>query len=232
MTTVLQYELIMKRLYEIAAIYPKLKPFLDWWDARRYHVFAVFRGFALPGVNLAEIGNAAWKRSGKISLVETARDDITTMLIQEREYLNFQRQDVAGPIAKGPNDRQRAAKARKKQIQSAKELSEMLQIPAAIDAEMLEVVRPEYFKPNPKSKHKPGKKGTEEKKRKRTSEEPATLSNLVAQLEAAKGLMEKLPESTIAYVHLGQSRNCRQVRPCAFNKSKPKPPLFSYFNKA
>ena len=32
-TTVLQYELIMKRLYEIAAIYPKFKPFLDWWDA-------------------------------------------------------------------------------------------------------------------------------------------------------------------------------------------------------
>ena len=153
------------------------------------------------------------------------------MLIQEREYLNFQRQDVAGPIAKGPNDRQRAAKARKKQIQSAKELSEMLQIPAAIDAEMLEVVRPEYFKPNPKSKHKPGKKGTEEKKRKRTSEEPATLSNLEAQLEAAKGLMEKLPKSTIAYVHLGQSRNRRQVRPCAFNKSKPKPPPILLFQQ-
>ena len=50
-TTVLQYELIMKRLYEIAAIHTKFKPFLDWWDARRYHVFAVFRGFALPGVN-------------------------------------------------------------------------------------------------------------------------------------------------------------------------------------
>ena len=227
-TTVLQYELIMKRLYEIAAIYPKFKPFLDWWDARRFHVFAVFRGFALPGVNLAEIGNAAWKRSGKISLVEAARDDITTMLIQEHEYLNFKRQDVAGPIAKGPNDRQRAAKARKKQIQSAKELSEMLQIPAAIDAEMLEVVRPEYFKPNPKSKHKPGKKGTEGKKRKRTSEEPATLSNLVAQLEAAKGLMEKLPESTIAYVHLGQSRNHRQVRPVPSTKANPNPPMITF----
>ena len=71
------------------------------------------------------------------------------MLIQEQEYLNFKRQYVAGPISKGPNDRQRAAKARKKQIQSAKELSKMLQIPAAIDAEMLEVVQPEYFKPNP-----------------------------------------------------------------------------------
>ena len=47
-----------------------------------------------------------------------------------------------------------------------KELSKMLQIPVAIDAEMLEVVRPEYFKPNPKSKHKPGKKGTEGKNRK------------------------------------------------------------------
>ena len=102
------------------------------------------------------------------------------MLIQEHEYLNFKRQDVAGPIGKGPNDKQRAAKARKKQIQSAKELSEMLQILLAIDAEMLEVVKPEYFKPNPKSKHKPGKKGNEGKKRKRTTEEPATLSNLVA----------------------------------------------------
>ena len=69
----------MKRLHEIAAIYPKFKPFLDWWDTRRYHVFPVFRGFALLGVNLAEIGNAALKRSGKISLVEAACDDITTV---------------------------------------------------------------------------------------------------------------------------------------------------------
>ena len=150
------------------------------------------------------------------------------MLIQERKYLNFKRQDVAGPIAKGPNDKQRAAKARKKQIQSAKELSEMLQIPVAIDAEMLEVVRPEYFKPNPKSKHKPRKKGTEGKKRKRTTEQAATLSNLVAQLEAAKGLMEKLPESTVAYVHLGLSRNRRQVRPVPSTKANPNPPMITF----
>ena len=104
----------------------------------------------------------------------------------------------------------------------------MLQIPATIDAEMLEVVRPKYFKPNPKSKHKPGKKGTEGKKRKRTSEEPATLPNLVAQLEAAKGLMEKLPESSVAYVHLGQSRNRRQVRPVPSTKANPNPPMITF----
>ena len=105
----------------------------------------------------------------------------------------------------------------------------MLQIPAAIDAEMLEVVRPEYFKPNPKSKHKPGKKGTEGKKEKKnTTEEPATLSNLVAQLEAAKGLMEKLPESTVAYVHLSQSRNHRQVRPLPSTKANPNPPMITF----
>ena len=191
-TTVLQYELIMKRLYEIAAIHPRFKPFLDWWDARRYHVFAVFRAFSLPGVNLAEIGNAAWKRSGKISLVEAARDDITTMLLQEREYMNFKRKDVPGPVCKGPNDKQKAVKARKRQINSAKEVSEMLQIPAAVDAEMNEITHPEFFKPNSKAKHKQVKKGNEGKKRKRSSQEPCNIAKLICTIRCCTGTNKEI----------------------------------------
>ena len=67
-STVDYYELRLNRLLEIGDMYPAFLPFVHWWDARRYHVFRVFRDFNLPGVNCAEIGNAAWKREGKISL--------------------------------------------------------------------------------------------------------------------------------------------------------------------
>ena len=40
--------------------------------------------------------------------------------------------------------------------------------------------------------------------------------------------MEKLPESTIAYVHLGQSRNRRQVRPVPSTKANPNPPMITF----
>ena len=71
-TTVDQYEARLNRLLEVGDMYPSFLPFVHWWDARRYHVFKVFRDFNLLGVNCAEIGNAAWKREGKISLVEAA----------------------------------------------------------------------------------------------------------------------------------------------------------------
>ena len=77
--TVQHYQLIMARRFEIGNMFPKFLPFLKWWDARRYHVSKVFHQYNLPGVNLAKIGNAAWKRQGKLSLVEAAKDDITTM---------------------------------------------------------------------------------------------------------------------------------------------------------
>ena len=64
-TTVDEYERKLNRLLEIGNMYPGFLPFVHWWDARRYHVFKVFRHFNLPGVNCAEIGNAAWKREGK-----------------------------------------------------------------------------------------------------------------------------------------------------------------------
>ena len=109
-TTVDEYERKLNRLLEIGDMYPAFLPFVHWWDARRYHVFKVFRHFNLPGVTCAEIGNAAWKREGKISLVEAANDDIATMLVQEVEYENFKRKDTPPPVAAGPTDKKKACK--------------------------------------------------------------------------------------------------------------------------
>ena len=107
-TTVDEYERKLNRLLEIGDMYPAFLPFVHWWDARRYHVFKVFRHFNLPGVNCAEIGNAAWKRDGKISsIVEAANDDIATMLVKEVEYANFKRKDTPPPVAAGPTDKKK-----------------------------------------------------------------------------------------------------------------------------
>ena len=160
-------KLIMARLFEIRDMFPKFLPCLKWWDARRYHVFNVFRQFNLIGVNLAEIGNATWKRQGKLSLVEAAKDDITTMLVQEREYLNFERGDVPAPVGRAPTDKERASESRKNQMEAAKQVAEMLRIPEASVVEMKEMRNPCAFIPNKGAKHKSRSKGPEGKRRKR-----------------------------------------------------------------
>ena len=227
-TTVVQYRLLLTRLYEIAALYPDFKAFVDWWDARRFHVFAVFRDFSLPGVNLAEIGNAGWKRSGKLSLVEAARDDITTMLVQEREYLDFSREDIPAPSGRGPTDKKRTVKSRKKQMQMGKEVSEMLMLPEAVDAELRELRNPEFFKPNAKATHKSRKKGKEGKKKRKSNVESTSIPNLVAQLDAAKALLAESPQSTFHPALLGQSKNRRSVRPLQSTPSNPNPPMITF----
>ena len=59
-TTIPEYQLIATRLHQMAQNCPQIISKLNWW-----HVFRAFRtGPTHAGVNLAEIGNAAWKTSG------------------------------------------------------------------------------------------------------------------------------------------------------------------------
>ena len=211
-TTVQHYKLIMARLFEIGDMFPKFMPCLKWWDSRRYHVFNVFRQFNLPGVNLAEIGNAAWKRQGKLTLVEAAKDDITTMLVQERDYINFKRGDVPPPVGRGPTDKEKASKSRKYQMEAAKQVAEMLRIPEASHVEMKEMRNPSSFIPNKGAKHKSRSKGPEGKRRKRDKSPPNFL-NLLNQITAAQQIMQEQPEATPADNRLGQSKQPRAVRP-------------------
>ena len=100
-------------------------------------------------------------------MVEAAKDDITTMLVQECDYLNFKRNDASAPVANGPTDRERASRSRKAQMKAAKQVAEMLRIPEAADAEVNEVRNPGVFMPKESAKHKSRSKGPEGKRRKK-----------------------------------------------------------------
>ena len=78
-TTIPEYQLIATRLHQMAQNCPEIISKLNWWHVRRWHVFGAFRtGPTHAGVNLAEIGNAAWKTSGsQLTLLAAAKDDVT-----------------------------------------------------------------------------------------------------------------------------------------------------------
>ena len=44
----------------------------NWWDARKFHILPAFRGFNLPGLNLAETGNSMIKCHKPMSLAVAA----------------------------------------------------------------------------------------------------------------------------------------------------------------
>ena len=58
----------------------------NWWDTRRYHTIPAFQGFNLPGLNLAEAGNAMIKCRKPMSLAVAAWHDMIMMIMQDRDY--------------------------------------------------------------------------------------------------------------------------------------------------
>ena len=70
---------------DIISKYPEFGNSLEWYYARRFHLFPAFRDGLHSGLNLAEVGNAQWKPKHKMSLISAAKDDITTMLQQESD---------------------------------------------------------------------------------------------------------------------------------------------------
>ena len=199
-TTVDEYERKLNRLLEIGDMYPAFLPFVHWWDARRYHVFQVFRYFNLPGVNCAEIGNAAWKREGKISLVEAANDDIATMLVQEVEYANFKRKDTPPPLAAGPTDKKKHAKSYKTQMAAAEGIADMLSLRSKIDSTLQELTNPQHFIPNKKYSHKCSGKNNKQRGRRKLGSENVDIAD---KLLEAKCILGESPVSTLEYPTLG-----------------------------
>ena len=58
----------------------------DWWHTRRFHIVPAYRGFNLPGINLAEIGHSTMRVPVLMSLAVAAWCDMCTMVLQDTEY--------------------------------------------------------------------------------------------------------------------------------------------------
>ena len=50
-----------KWLEKIANIFPQISSWINWWDARKYHMFPAFRHLGYLNVTLAESGNSTLK---------------------------------------------------------------------------------------------------------------------------------------------------------------------------
>ena len=88
--TVDAYDKIHQKLHDMINTDENILSWLNWWHSRRSHTFKAFRGFFHSGTNMAEIGNAKWKKSGKkLRLVDACWDDITTMFTQAEDLDDY-----------------------------------------------------------------------------------------------------------------------------------------------
>ena len=155
--TVAQYNELMEKLQKYASMFPEVGPFIQWWDVRKYHIFAPFRRYGYTRSNLAEVGNSMCKRRNQLYITEAAKDDTTSMLCQVEDYKAFLRQEV-NSSGTAPNDVARAQDIRREQMRMAKDFAAELRNPQALEAAIEESQSQEAFRPG-RCKHKPGKKG-------------------------------------------------------------------------
>ena len=88
-TTLREYRDLKVRIQQISAVHPSIGPATEWWFARRYNLFPIFRRYCISSVNLAEIGHRTLKRAKPIALVDAAWEDTCTMILQEQEHTAF-----------------------------------------------------------------------------------------------------------------------------------------------
>ena len=113
-TTLQEYNNIKSRLEDITLLVPAAKGGLQWWLARRYNLFPVFRGYCMASVNLAEIGHSTLKKKKPLTLVDAAWEDVCTTILQEQEHSAF----LSGGArqGQGPTNTQLAIKSKKAQL--------------------------------------------------------------------------------------------------------------------
>ena len=75
-----EYKDKKKWLEEIANIFPEISSWINWWDARKYHMFPAFMCIGYSNVTLAESGNSTLKQCTQLWVLEAAHDDTSTML--------------------------------------------------------------------------------------------------------------------------------------------------------
>ena len=233
--TIPEFDLTFARMKEISDMFPAYGSSLDWYYARRMHLFPAFREGLHSGLNLAEVGNSSWKPKVRLSLVAAAYDDTNTMLQQESDYKRF-KEGENFTRGKGKNDMQRAAQEKRMQMEQGRAYAELFSNEAALRMQREGEANPPYFLPNSSARHKPGKKqqGVEGRvagRSKKKSITPPTLSAILEKLNQAKGVnvsnVDQGSSFPLGEVLLGSGPEPRPVRPIPSTPSFPNPPLVS-----
>ena len=69
----------------------KLMSFVNWWHARRHHLFKAFRDEHAPTTNLQETLHSSWKTTNTnfLSLTKAAGIDCVEAGLAEAEFLQY-----------------------------------------------------------------------------------------------------------------------------------------------
>ena len=245
--TIPEFELLFADMKRIVAKYPDYGSSLDWYYARRFHLFPAFRDGLHSGLNLAEVGNHKWKADHRLSLVAAAKDDISTMMEQESDLKRF----TEGSTFKRGHvmtDTQRATKQKRKQMEQARSFAQLLENEEALRMQREGEENPDYFMPGSKAGHKPGKKskGVEGKSvpsrgRGKRQMLPPTMNELLEKLNKARRIdsgqevVEDVPvepEKDDGLPKLGEGPEPRKVRSIKSTEQFPNPTwvVHSLFN--
>ena len=118
--TLSEYQEIKNRVKVICALVPAVEGQVDWWIARRYNIFPIFRGFCLTSLNMAEIGHSTLKKKKPL---DAAWEDICTAIMQEHEHTAF----LAGRVhssGKGPSATQLGERSKNEQMKRSRAYQE------------------------------------------------------------------------------------------------------------
>ena len=147
--TLAEYSEIKRRLTSLGGVIPCIESWFKWWDARRFHLFTVFRGYNISSVNMAEIGHSTLKHNKPIMLVDSCWEDTCSMVIQEEELQKFL-DGVGKSSGKGPTAASLATREKRSQMKRAQEYKANFQQGNFMFCENDD----EVFIPSKKAKHK------------------------------------------------------------------------------
>ncbi len=164
-STVARYKALQSELSAIADEVPELRHFVDWWEARRYHIVGAFRQSGHAGLNLAEVGNSAWSSSHRMAIIDAVKEDVVEMLYQESEIQKFF-SNKGRSSGRGPTTAAQTKKLRVQQSLRTQEIIENFDTivhDIASEREGNSAGRNRVFTPRAGAGHKPGsrKKGVE-----------------------------------------------------------------------
>ena len=121
--TIADYDEIKHRLEQLAALVPSIGNWLQWWSARRYNLFPVFRGYCISSLNLAEIGHSTLKKKKLLMLVDASWEDVATMILQNEAHTKFlQGRDYSH--GQGPTLQKKAMKSKREQLKRSRQYQE------------------------------------------------------------------------------------------------------------